>query len=239
MTALRFSALVAWGFAVASTASATLVVLTDTRMITASGSDSTGLNVFNSITAVPGAAFNQSVTANGAGVAMSSTLSSTQLDFHTGSSFFLSGAYLPPNPGGPLPWTQNYGEASFQVTFRVDQPTSVLLTGWRDNETLGGIMTANLTNSSGNVPLNWGGLFPYFNSLNQSLLLSPDTYTLTGRIATGYLVSSNSYDGGTQRLDINVAVVPDSGSSALALAIGIGAVCLGFGNRRLNRVRAS
>jgi hypothetical protein len=145
---------------------------------------------------------------------MVSTLSDKQITLNTSSSTFLGSGHY--NPG--TSWANNYRTALFDVTFSVDQETTVLLTGYRDRG-LYGLINARLTSASGDVPLNWTSV-RYFNDLSQSAALLPGIYTLHGETGVGTNVSSSMYDGSHVRLQLDLRVVPDGGSSLVAFALG-------------------
>lgn len=216
LRASRGGLIVALVLGVVPGARATLILLSDLRVITAWSTVSPG----QSFTAEPFAPFSATASTFGSSGGMISTLSGTELKVGMGSSQFLD---LTRQPSGTV--VSTHFDALFQVSFRVDAPTPVLLTGYRDNETLGGLIASSLNSPAGNINLSWGGSM-YNNFLSQSILLAPSVYTLTGQIAMTYTLAAPMYDGGTMRLDLALATVPEHGSGAVLLTLALGVAVL-------------
>jgi hypothetical protein len=203
---------------------ATLVLLSDSRTASASSNNSAGASQSVTNSATPFQSGTIGASATGSSSSMTASFGNGSIDLHSGAAGFLDASAVSPDSSG-LRWAQTAASVSFTFSFSVDTPTWVRLQGYRDNESLSGPISLSLTSDVlGNVPLNFFS-YPYYNYLDQSILLNPNSvYTLSGGLNFGLSVFGSSYDGGSQRLDVNLAVVPDSGRVITLVAVGLAVV---------------
>lgn len=197
------------------------IYLSATRTVDVYGSNSLGQSYADSASsAASSGAFNQSV--NGAVLGASSNASQISnigadgisLLAHTTAALF-SGSFA-----SPVTSSQAHMSTLLEVSFLVTAPLPVTLAGYRDNSTLGGLIDLQLTSSSGNLPLVWGGSI-HNNFLNFTGVLAPDTYTLTARQTMTYTIMGSTYDAGSLHLEMSLKPVPDAVSPLPLLLAGL------------------
>ena len=199
-----------------SPAFATLIVLSDTRTITATATGPGGSST-QSLTATPLAPFNQAVVASVPGanstVNMNSSFTASSIVMSTGMTNAAGGIAGPP---GSI-YTA-VGASVFDISFLVDETTPLTISGTRFRPATG---TIDLSLSGvGNWSIAEGE--PHLPPFSQSVMLAPGTYLLSGRVNGGVISSGTFLDLQPVRLDVTLHFgVPDSGTSAMLLAIGL------------------
>lgn len=240
----RQIAFLAFALGATDSASASLILLSQTRTLTAENDSNFQPPEQAMSSAGSFAQFQDSVGVTGAFTTMFSTLSSTHLHLTSGTSVFLDGSQMPQveDPfGNFIPgYISTVAEMIFQVSFRLVAPTRVEIDGYRDRG-LWGYWDSTLTGPSGDMPLVWTGPAGIPDNWDNFLIvrqtLAPGDYTFVGRTVIGInMISIDAYDGSHVRLDLDLRVeaVPDAGPNAALLT----ACFLGLlGMRTVGRMR--
>lgn len=228
---MRHIILILSGLLLAVKVHAQLNFLSDNRSISVSGwMEDSGGNMTQSYAqtnypAAPFADFNAFVSGGTDGSSSSASQNSGMTSQSLSSASRVTASVATGSYGAGY-GAQAGANSEFQVSFEVQQPLAFNLSGYRDIESLGGVIDFELNSSHHGNIVSWSGPSYNNNYLDYSGMLQPDDYTLEVQEYFSFSSFGDSYDGGSMNYNMILSVPEPAALGPFLILTWFGMVAL-------------